>query len=235
MTATIRLWDLAGAEDDRRFSPYCWRVKMALRHKGLQAEEIPWHFTAKDAIAFSGQGRVPVITDGGREVHDSWAIAEYLDEAYPDRPLLLSGDEARTLTYFLKHWVEREIHPPVLKLVVLDLFNHLHDRDRAYFRESREKRFGTTLEAYAADRNAPLKALRGALEPLRPVLIERPFVAGRAPGLADYLLFGAFQWARAVSPTRLLEPDDPVFAWRERVMDLFGGYAREAKGYPVWA
>ncbi|MGH8747171.1 MAG: hypothetical protein ACREUK_11865, partial [Burkholderiales bacterium] len=41
--------------------------------------------------------------------------------------------------------------------------------------------------------------------------------------------------ARAVSPIRLLEPDDPVYAWRERVMDLFGGYAREAKGFPVWA
>jgi glutathione S-transferase len=29
----IQLYDLAGAEDDRRFSPYCWRVKMALQHK----------------------------------------------------------------------------------------------------------------------------------------------------------------------------------------------------------
>ena len=45
----------------------------------------------------------------------------------------------------------------------------------------------------------------------------------------------AFQWARAMSPVRLLEPDDPIFAWRERMLDLHGGYAREAKGYPVWA
>ncbi len=232
---TIKLWDLAGAEDDRRFSPNCWRVKMALRHKGLEAEEIPWRFTEKDAIAFSGQKLVPVIVDGGREVHDSWSIAAYLDEAYPDRPLLVSGDEARTLSYFFKHWVERSIHAGVVKVIIVDLFNQLHEKDRAYFRESREKRFGKTLEQFGADRNGALAALRGALEPLRPVLIEQPFVAGRAPGLADYLLFGAFQWARAVSPIRLLEPDDPVYAWRERVMDLFGGYAREAKGYPVWA
>ncbi|MBD0390319.1 MAG: glutathione S-transferase family protein, partial [Nostoc sp. C3-bin3] len=26
----IRLYDLAGAEDDRRFSPNCWRVRLAL-------------------------------------------------------------------------------------------------------------------------------------------------------------------------------------------------------------
>jgi len=231
----IKLWDLAAAEDERRFSPYCWRIKMALRHKGLEVEEIPWRFTEKDAIAFSGQGLVPVITDGGREVHDSWAIADYLDEAYPDRPLLLGSDEARTLAYFFKHWVERQIHLPLLQVVVLDIYEHLHEKDRAYFRESREKRFGTTLEEFAADRNGALKALRGALAPLRPLLVESPFVAGRAPGLADYLLFGGFQWARAVSPIRLLEPDDPVYAWRERVMDLFEGYARQATGYPVWA
>ena len=34
-SSTIRLWDLVGAEDDRAFSPYCWRTKLALAHKGL--------------------------------------------------------------------------------------------------------------------------------------------------------------------------------------------------------
>ena len=161
---TIRLWDLAGAEDDRRFSPYCWRVKMALRHKGLHAEEIPWRFTEKDAIAFSGQGLVPVITDDDREVHDSWAIATYLDQAYPDRPMLFGGDEARTLAFFFKHWVERNVHPAVMKVIVIDLFNHLHEKDLDYFRRSREKRYGKTLESYAAEPRAALAALRGALE-----------------------------------------------------------------------
>jgi len=47
----IKLYDLAGAEDDCRFSPFCWQVKMALKHKGLNAQEIPWRFTEKEAIA----------------------------------------------------------------------------------------------------------------------------------------------------------------------------------------
>ena len=84
---TIRLNDLAAAEDDRRFSPYCWRVRMALAHKRLDVETVPWRFSEKDAIAFSGQGSVPVLVDGQTVVHDSWAIAEYLDETYPQRPL----------------------------------------------------------------------------------------------------------------------------------------------------
>jgi glutathione S-transferase len=59
------------------------------------------------------------------------------------------------------------------------------------------------------------------------------FLAGDAPRYADYILFGVFQWARAISPIHLLEPDDPVAAWRERLLDAHGGLARQAKGYPV--
>ena len=72
----IVLHDLAGADPELRFSPYCWRTKMALAHKGLAIETIPWRFTDKAALAFSGQGRVPVIRDGDRVVSDSWAIAQ---------------------------------------------------------------------------------------------------------------------------------------------------------------
>ena len=232
---TIKLYDLAAAEDDRRFSPYCWRVKMALKHKGLEFEAIPWRFTEKEAIAFSGQGLVPVLVDGDREVHDSWNIALYLEEAYPQRPGLFEGAQSRALTEFFQHWVFRTLHSATLKVIVLDLFERLHEKDKAYFRESREKRFGMTLEQFAADGKGALASLRGALEPVRPVLVQHQFVSGKGPGYADYLLFGPFMWARAMSPIRLLEPDDPVFAWRERMLDLFGSYARQSKGYPVWA
>jgi glutathione S-transferase len=60
----MQLYDLAGADLERRFSPYCWRIKLALMHKGLPFDTIPWRFTEKRAIAFSGQGRVPVLIDG---------------------------------------------------------------------------------------------------------------------------------------------------------------------------
>mgnify|MGYP003351918129 CR=1 FL=1 len=92
----MTVYDLAGAEDGRRFSPYCWRIKMALAHKGLTAESIPWRFTEKERLAFSGQALVPVIEDGARVVSDSWTIAQYLDEAYPAHPLF-AGQPAITL------------------------------------------------------------------------------------------------------------------------------------------
>ena len=64
----IEMHDLAGADASLRFSPYCWRTRLALAHKGLAVQTIPWRFTEKDALAFSGQGRVPVIRDGDRVV-----------------------------------------------------------------------------------------------------------------------------------------------------------------------
>ena len=230
---TIALYDLAAAEDDRRFSPYCWRVKMALAHKGLAFETLAWRFTEKEALAFSGSSTVPVIVDGSRHVADSWTIANYLDEAYPDRPRLFEGEEARTLAFFFKHWCERSVHGPIMRAVVMDIYAALHEKDKAYFRSSREKRFGKTLEELSADQPGAINALQTALDPLRPLLAEQPFVCGRAPGFADYILFGAFQWARAVSAVKLLEPDDPVHAWRERLLGMYNGLARKAKGHPV--
>ena len=230
----MKMWDLAGAEDDRRFSPYCWRIRMALAHKGLEVETIPWRFTDKAAIAASGQDKVPVLQDGEAIVHDSWEIARYLDEKYPAQPLF-EGAQAKSLAYVFKFWVETALYQPIVRAIILDLFATIHEKDKAYYRESREKRFGRTLEEVGADPKGAIQAFRTALLPVRQQLVQQPFVCGAKPAFADYVLFGVFQWSRAVSPQRLLEPDDPVFAWRERMLDLFGGLARNAKGYPVWA
>ncbi|MFN2646827.1 MAG: glutathione S-transferase family protein [Burkholderiales bacterium] len=231
----LKLYDLAGAEDDRRFSPYCWRAKMALKHKGLEFETVAWRFTDKDAIAPYKSSTVPVLVDGGQSVYDSWAIALYLDQVYPSRPRLFEGTESRSLCDFFNQWTVKTLHPLLMRVIILDLFDKVHPKDKAYFRESREKRYGIPLEDFGKDPKSALAAFRGALDPLRPVLVQHPFVCGNGPGFADYVLFGTFQWARAVSPTRLLEPDDPLFAWRERLLDMYEGYGRKAKGYPVWA
>ena len=46
----IKFFDLAATRHRLRFSPYCWRTKMALLHKGLAFETKPWRFTEKDAM-----------------------------------------------------------------------------------------------------------------------------------------------------------------------------------------
>lgn len=195
------------------------------------AEEIPWRFTEKDRIAFSGQGLVPVLVDGAQVVSDSYAIARHLERTRPDGPSLFGGPVGEGLAVLVRHWVEQTVHPPLLRVILPDLLRALHEQDRAYFRESREARFGRKLERVAVPPEEGVPVLRHALAPARLTLQAQPWLAGEAPAFPDYILFGAFMWARAVSPVRLLEPEDPLFAWRERLLDAFGGYARAAPGY----
>jgi len=228
-TAPLRFYDLCAADPAVRFSPYCWRTRMALAHKGLPFEAIPWRFTEKGALAASGQGLVPVLLDGERVVHDSWRIAIYLDEAYRERPTLLGRIVGRAHARFTKDWTERVVHPLIARLVLLDIFACIDPRDRAYFRESREARYGMPLERVVIPPKEGIAALHAALAPARATLEAQPFFGGDRPSFPDYCLFGAFMWARGVSALELLpDPEDPVRRWREGLLDAFGGMAREA-------
>jgi len=230
----LKLYDLAGAEPDRRFSPYCWRIKMALAHKGLAVETIPWRFTEKDVVAPSGtSGRVPVLVDGDRWIAESWDIAQHLEAAYSDRPSLFGGPAGSALTRFYQSWTDGVLQLALLRLVVLDIWRHAAPRDQDYFRQSREERLHMTLEAAVADREARLPSFQQLLAPVRLTLRAQPFLGGERPLYADYVVFGAFQWARCISDFKLLAADDPVHAWRGRMLDLYGGLASSAKGYPV--
>lgn len=228
---TIKLYDLAGENIERRFSPYCWRTKMALTHKGLDFETIPWRFADKPKIAFSGSERVPVIVDGDRIVADSWKIAEFLEDNYVERPSLFGGIHARAAARFVNSWADTVLNPALAPLLMLDILEHLDPGDRAYFRESREKRFGITLEAFAGDTQKNIAALRNVFEPMRITLAAQPFIGGNTPLYPDYIVFGSLQWARSIGKTRLLETTDPVEAWRGRLLDSFGAFARNAHGY----
>ena len=230
---SITLYDLAGAEDDRRFSPFCWRIKMALAHKSLPVQDVPWRFTEKDVIGFTEQGRVPVIVDegnNGKAVWDSWAIAEYLDETYPQNPLF-TEQSGKAATYFLKNWVERTIHLGVVKQVLVDIHGHLHEKDKEYFRSSREKVFGMSLEEVVSAADETLPAFQASLAPLRATLEHYKFLGGDTPSFADHIAFAPFAWSRAISGRRLLDEEDPVLAWRERMLDLYDGFARLSPGY----
>jgi len=227
----ITMYDLAGAEADRRFSPFCWRARMALAHKGLDVETVPWRFTEKDKLPSPNDGRVPVIIDGGRIVHDSSAIADYFEEHYPERPSLFGGAAGRALSRFVQNWAETIVHIGLIRFVVLDIYRHLRPEDQAYFRSSREARFGMTLEEFVKDREARLPAFRASLDPLRRTVERQDFICGATPAYADYIVFGAFQWARGISDFTLLAADDPVYAWRGRMLDLDGGLARRSPGY----
>jgi glutathione S-transferase len=201
---------------------------MALAHKGIAVETVPWRFTEKERLAFSGQGRVPVLVDGERTVFDSWAIAEYLEDAYSDRPSLFGGAGGRAHAHFINAWAD-SLHSGIARMVVRDIFEVIAPQDKAYFRTSRERNLGATLEAVVEGREARLEAWRAVLAPARTVLQAQPYLGGAGPSYADYILFGTLQWPRCVSSFRLLTEDDPVSAWFGRVAALHGGLGAAAR------
>jgi glutathione S-transferase len=220
----ITLWELGGKED-RRYSLFSWRTRMALRHKGLEFESRPVRMSDKKVIEFSGGKTVPVIRDGDAVVRDSWKIAEYLERTFPEQPLFRDPGLCQTFNV----WVDRAVVPAMLPVVVADIHERVDPADQAYFRQSMEKILGRTLEEAAAERAQALARLGKILEPLQAALKRQPFVSGETPAYADYILFSVFQWARIMSPGEVLQPESALHAWRERVSGLFDGFARAAK------
>jgi glutathione S-transferase len=229
----LKLFELVGTDEARPFSPFCWRTRMALAHKGLSAESIPWRFTEKHAIAPHRSEKVPVLLDGETAVVDSWTIANYLEDNYPDRPSLFGGEGGRAMGRMMNWWGDVTVVGGMFPLIAADIPGHLHAVDAVYFRTSREARFGKPLEEMVAGRDKSVESFRRALDPMRLTLRTQGYLGGDAPNYADYIVFGAFQWARAVSPFKLLAENDPVYAWRERLLDAFNGMARKSPGYPV--
>ncbi|MBR0718998.1 glutathione S-transferase family protein [Bradyrhizobium liaoningense] len=230
---SIKLFELVGTDPARPFSPFCWRTRMALAHKGLSAESIPWRFTEKQAIAPHGSEKVPVLLDGDKPVVDSWAIANHLEDTYPDRPSLFGGEGGRAMARMLNWWGDLAIVGGIFPLIIADIPKNLAAVDAEYFRRTREARFNRPLEEIMASRDTGVVAFRKSLDVLRFTLKTQPCLGGAQPNYADYIVFGGFQWARVVSPFKLLETDDLVYAWREKLLDAFDGMARKSPGHPV--
>ena len=223
---TILLYELVGADPSRPFSPHCWKTAMALAHKGLAFQCMPAPFTAIPALEGGTGKTVPLIRDGDNLVSDSFDIALYLEETYPDRPSLFGGEGGKAMARFIERWSQLTIHSYLGGAALMDIYDRLSPEDQAYFRSSREARFKKKLEEVAAGRDAGLAAFRSALEPLRSMLSYQPFIGGASPLFCDYIVFGAFQWVRVISPYQVLEASDPVAAWFERCLDLHDGLGR---------
>ena len=222
----MTLYDLCGRDERLRFSPYCWRVRMALAHKGLEFTSVAWRFLDKKALAFADYDKVPVLCDGDQVVTDSFEIMRYLDKAYPEAPVLGEGVSYQLVLLF-KYFVERSINPALFRIIAMDLFAAVHPDDRSYFRETREARFCCTLEEFHQPEQGK-QQLKQALAPVRDLLRESAFLDGDAPSGSDYLLFGSMMWAHVVSTQAVVEPGDPVDEWFKRMLNVHNGAASNA-------
>ena len=71
-------------------SLYCAKLRILLRHKRVPYEEAPppGGGGSPEYLSIVPSGNIPALCDGDLVLTDSEAIAEYLEEKYPDIPML---------------------------------------------------------------------------------------------------------------------------------------------------
>ncbi|MFQ5562268.1 MAG: glutathione S-transferase N-terminal domain-containing protein [Parvularculaceae bacterium] len=224
---TRKLYDLCGARPDWRFSPFCWLAKFALAHKELEHEIIPLRFTEKENYPDPEHGKLPILVDGDTVVTESWEIVRYLDRTYPERPLAATAGEWAAAEFY-RAWLGAAVFPALAPFMMIRVHAVIDDGDKDYFRASREKRFGATLEDLAERGPKGKSMIETALATLAAPLSEYDFLGGAAPNLCDYVVFSPFMWQRCVTAETFYETPAPAAAWMERMLAACEGLAGSA-------
>jgi len=152
-------------------SNYHNKVRIALLEKGIPFEEDPGCKPSQsdDWLARSPMGKVPILElDGGRRLAESEVICEYLEEAYPQKPLLPRDPYERAKVRELVTFIELHV-----ELVARRLYG------RVFFKREASAEVLQTTEKDLA------KGIRG----LKALAKFSPYIAGSQLTLADCAAF----------------------------------------------
>lgn len=161
---------------DFKSSPNCQRVKVVLAEKNLPYEIILVDLRKQEQktpefLKLNPYGKVPVLLDDGTALYESCIINEYLDEKYPNPPLMPADPgrraKARILTdYGLAH------------------LDEAYQKLRVELMKEQKEQNQETIEAAK-------NSLRKQLQHLENELGDQPYLAGNF-SLADAALIPRF-------------------------------------------
>lgn len=171
-------------------SSAAYRVRIGLNLKGLRYELIPMHLVRDggqqhqpEYARLNPQRMVPTLLHGARVMRQSLSILEYLDESWPERPLLPATARDRARVRALSQVVAADIHP-------LDNL-----RVRRYF----EQEWGVPpVERDAWMRHWIAEGFQALETLLSDDLVTGTYCHGEAPGMADCCLVPQVYSARRV-------------------------------------
>jgi glutathione S-transferase len=155
MTPDLVLWNAERC-------PYCSRVRIALAEKGLPWTERAVHLARKPPELFqlNPPGAVPVLVEGATVVPESLVILEYLEDRFPEPPLLPRDAAGRAAARLLAARVSSGLAAAV----------------------------GRWVKGGPLDREAAELAMRDALAGLERDAPRDGFFGGKALGFADVAL-----------------------------------------------
>ena len=106
---------------DYTTSPNCQRVKVVLEEKKLPYEIVPIDLQKKEQkrpefLKLNPYGKVPVIADGDTVLYESCLINEYLEEKYPEPPLMPEDPAKKTRIRILIDYGMSHLDAPYRKV-----------------------------------------------------------------------------------------------------------------------
>ena len=162
------------------------RLRIALNLKGLQTEYLPVDLRTEQHLqaafkAINPQGFVPALVDGDQVLIQSPAIIEWLEEKYPNPPLLPADAQQRARVRALAAIVGCDIHP-INNRRILEYLRHQFKADEA------------AINAWCANWiTAGFDAFEALLAADR---TRGDYCFGNQPGLADVYLVPQVESAR---------------------------------------
>jgi glutathione S-transferase len=117
-------------------SPFAWRVWLALEHKQLSYELRTLSFDRNEHktpefLAINPRGKVPALVDGEFTLWESGAILEYLEDRYPERPILPKDPAGRAIARRIAAEADNYLYPLQRPLMMATLYTPAAERDAA--------------------------------------------------------------------------------------------------------
>lgn len=108
-------------------SPYAWKVWLCLEHKGIDYTFKRLQFDNGDTktpefLAVNPRGKVPAIMEDGFTLWESSAIIEYLEDCYPQKPLLPKDIRGRARIRRIMSAADNYLQPPIGNLAEETLY-----------------------------------------------------------------------------------------------------------------
>lgn len=154
-------------------SPFCRKVRLHLAEKKIECELIEERYWERDPdfLRRNPAGKIPVLKMDGKIMAESSAICEYIEEKYPEPPLMPETPEDRFEVRRLISWFDDKFHHEVTSKLLYERVNKKIMRQG--FPDS------TNVKAGA-------KAIKYHLDYLHWLLDHRRWLAGDMMTMADF-------------------------------------------------